>query len=83
MAQVPIIRRKPEGGQDFLLALTITHPDTPEGPQINLIWDGVWAKENNLPPVIAQQVFASALQTLFAGALVVCGNVMAPPQRDS
>lgn len=83
MAQVPIIRRKPEGGQDFLLTLTISHPDGPEGPQVNFLWDGEWAKATGFPPVAAQQVFLVALQTVFAAGLVVCGNVMAPPQRDS
>ena len=79
-ANVPIIRKKPEGGQEpFLLSLQVTHPTGPEGPQFEFKWDGNWVAAQGLPQGFAQQVFLSALQTVFAAALIVCANVV-PPQ---
>ena len=78
MAQVPIIRRKPEGGEPFLLSLHVSHPTGPEGPQFDFKWDGAWIEDHKIPPTFSQQVFLSCLQTLFAAALIVCGNVLTP-----
>jgi hypothetical protein len=80
VAQLPIIRKKPEGGGEaFLLSLHVAHPVGPEGPQFELKWDGDWVAAQGLPPAFAQQVFATVLQTIFAAALIICAAVV-PPQ---
>jgi hypothetical protein len=78
-ANVPIIRKKPEGQAEHLLRLVISHPDGVTPPQIDFFWDGDWVRAQNLPPNFAQQIFGACLQTLWAAGLVVCGNVI-PPQ---
>jgi hypothetical protein len=79
MAQVPIIRRKPEGQQPHLLVLTIDHPTPDQPPQANFHWDGEWVQVKGFPPAFAQQVFLLAFQVMLSAFLVVCGNVV-PPQ---
>ena len=78
MAQLPIIRRKPEGGEEFLLSLHVSHPTGPEGPQFEFKWDGEWAATHGVSQGFMQQVFLSCFQTIFAAALVVCAGVVAP-----
>jgi hypothetical protein len=76
---IPIIRRKPEGGEEFLLSLHVSHPAGPEGPQFEFKYDGNWVANHGLPPNFNQQVFLSAFQTLLSAFLIVCGNVVPPP----
>jgi hypothetical protein len=75
---IPIIRKKPEGGEDFLLSLHVAHPAGPEGPQFEFKWDGNWVQAQGLPPVFAQQVFLSAFQAMLSAFLIICGNVVPP-----
>lgn len=78
-ANIPIIRRKPEGEPEHLLRLTVSHPDGTAPPQIDFFWDGNWVNERSLPPAFAQQVFLAVLQTLWAAGLMVAGNVVVAP----
>ena len=78
-ANVPIIRRKPEGQAEFLLSLTVSHPDATTPPVIDCNWDYEWVAEHNLPPAFVHQTFLAVLQVLFAAALVAAGNVTIVP----
>lgn len=76
---LPIIRAKPENQAEFLLRLTVEHPDGINPPKIDFFWDGPWVAERSLPPAFAQQVFLAVLQTLWAAGLMVAGNVIVAP----